>query len=428
MADRRIAAKGTGSVHWHGGHLCVRVSLPNRTRPRYRLCKAPKEPCTCNSMSDAFAEDRGKKIAADARARIAAEIAEREALTTARKMTVQQLGDAWTEGELLKAHGKANKLRDKASASEDGYRLAWAYRVPIGARTFGDVQAADVTEEHAQRVMALAPRIAESERGKSWRPATELQLYQALHRLFELAAVPCRLRPRGSNPFTSELRPVVPQGDKLFQWLYPDELLAVLRTKTVPLARRVLYALAVYTGQRKDSLRALRWRHVDFDHGVLTSPKQKNGIPLTFDVAPDLLVLLGAWREHGGIQAPAERPIFRRLGCRWSRLAEQLRDDLKAAGVTRGALQGDEEHEEPLRFHDLRATMVVWALKDPAKGYGWATDRTGHLTPSMLKRYDRAARNWREAKIVPFPALGAAVPEFTEQGRKVVRLAERSAG
>jgi integrase len=32
----------------------------------------------------------------------------------------------------------------------------------------------------------------------------------------------------------------------------------------VPLARRVLYALAVYTGQRKGSLFAMKWKHADF--------------------------------------------------------------------------------------------------------------------------------------------------------------------
>jgi hypothetical protein len=94
------------------------------------------------------------------------------------------------------------------------------------------------------------------------------------------------------------------------------------------------------------------------------------------------------------------------------------------AGVTREALQGNAKGEEPLRFHDTRATFVVWALKDPTKGYGYAIDRTGHLTPEMIRRYDRAARNWREAKIVPFPSLTRAIPELSRKlSHKHLRVA-----
>jgi integrase len=39
----------------------------------------------------------------------------------------------------------------------------------------------------------------------------------------------------------------------------------------------VLYAMAIYTGQRKGSLFALRWKHADFDHGTLASFRTKTG-------------------------------------------------------------------------------------------------------------------------------------------------------
>jgi len=421
---RPLRAKGTGTAEFRNGHWWTKVSLPDGTRPRYRLCL---EVCTCSAMSEAMVAERCQAISERKRAKVSAEMTARNGLALAKRMSVRELGKAWTTGELLEAHGKANKLKVKASAGEDRYRLRWAYEVPLlTGGTFGDRQVSEVTEADAQRVMAKAPGLAHAEHVKEWRardeetrgdeptpwrPATELQLYQALHRLFELASIPCRLRPRSSNPFTKELRPVVPQGDLIFQWLYPDEMLALLRCPEVPLVRRVLYTLAIHTGQRKESLRAIRWRHVDFDHSVLTSPKQKNSQPLTFDISTDLRAVLEAWRAHEGGPVPS-KPLIGRLGCRWSRLPEQLRADLLTAGVTRSALQGGELHEEPLRFHDLRSTMVVWALKDPTKGYGWATDRTGHLTPGMLKRYDRAARNWREARFAPFPAL---VTEADEQ-------------
>jgi len=419
----KIRPKGAGVLEHRNGHWWVRVSLPDGSRPRYRLCGVT---CDCHAMSEARRLDRAEAISERERERVRKEMAEREKLAVSKRLTVQQLGEAWTSGKLHDEHGEANKLREKRSAPEDKYRLAWACKVkmPTG-RTFGDTLVLEVTEADAQRVMVQAQKLAEAERGIKWRPATKLQLYSVLHRLFELAVIPCRLRQRGSNPFTPELRPRMPQGDLLFQWLYPDELLALLRCKDVPVIRRVLYTVATYTGQRKESLRALRWADADFDHGVLTSPHQKNGVPLTFDMPEDLSGLLWAWYLSSGSPA-GEKLIFNKLGCRWQNLADQLRADLLAAGVTRASLQGEAEHEEPLRFHDLRATLVVWGLKDPTKGYGWVTDRTGHLTPRMLQRYDRAARNWKEAKLVPFPALaweleepssgqGCAVPELSRK-------------
>jgi hypothetical protein len=39
------------------------------------------------------------------------------------------------------------------------------------------------------------------------------------------------------------------------------------------------------------------------------------------------------------------------------------RCDLKAAGVKRAALDSDDPNIDPLRFHDLRATFVIWARR-----------------------------------------------------------------
>ena len=420
MAKQR--KRGAGSIQWRNDHQWVRVSLPDGTRPWYRLCG---ETCTCHTMSDERAQEKAAALSESERERVKAEIAARAGFH-AKRLRVRELGAAWTDGTLYQEYGRkvygakvhVDDKGRKASASEDAHRLAWAFKAKISGQAFGDLYVDEVTEEHAQRVLAKPPG--------EWRPATEMQVYQALHRLFAVAEFPCRIRPRNSNPFTRELRPHVKQGDLTFQWVYPDEFLALLRCKAIPLARRVLYTLAVYTGQRKGSLRALQHGNLDADHETLTSPKQKNGIPLTFAVEPDLVELLRAWREHEGMPA-GTKPILGRLGCRWTRLAEHLREDLLTAGVTRQSLQGNADHEEPLRFHDLRSTCVVWGLRDPEKGYGWVIDRTGHLTPGMLQRYDRTARNWKETKIVPFPSLTGAIPELSNS--KVVSLDRaRSAG
>jgi len=65
--------------------------------------------------------------------------------------------------------------------------------------------------------------------------------------------------------------------------------------------------------------------------------------------------------------------------------------------------------QEPLPFHDLRATFVTWA-----KGDGWISDRTGHLTPEMIERYSRAERTLADLKIEPFPELAGKIPELAK--------------
>ena len=65
------------------------------------------------------------------------------------------------------------------------------------------------------------------------------------------------------------------------------------------------------------------------------------------------------------------------------RAAEQLRLDLKAAGVSRAVLYEQSATRQPVRVHDLRATFVTVSLAN-GKNEGWVMDRTGHTTPHML--------------------------------------------
>ena len=139
---------------------------------------------------------------------------------------------------------------------------------------FGDLQVAQVTSDDVSAVMASHSMALAAQ--------TRMQTYQRLRRLFDLAIFPCKFRKEGDNPVTRYVRPER-DPEKLFCFLYPTEMMALLRgtdadSKTVvPIGRRVLYAIATYTGQRKGSLYALRWKHVDFDHGTLASFKTKTG-------------------------------------------------------------------------------------------------------------------------------------------------------
>jgi len=159
-------------------------------------------------------------------------------------------------------------------------------------------------------------------------------------------------RLRTDSPVSRYLRPGK-DSQKLFGYLYPSELLALLACKQVPVGRRILYALAVYTGLRKGSLYALTWSGVDFQHGTLTSLKSKTGLPQMFEIDPGLRTLLQAWYERCG-RPKRNQLIVRGVEVEEERQAETLRADLKLASVERETLFSEARNVEPLRFHDLR--------------------------------------------------------------------------
>lgn len=393
---------GTGTLEWRSDHWWVRVSLPDGTRPRYRLCEG--RTCACATMSEERRREAAAAVAERERESVRREVAEQQQADAEARLTVRQFGERWTSGKLYETHGEVRGLRVKASASDDESRLEAHVYPLIGPRPI-----ADITEAEIERTLAEAARRAATKRGKPWRQATKFQVYQAMRRLFDLAVKPGRLRT--DNPVSRDLRPRKDKP-KLFGFLYPAELLALLGCREVLLVRRVLYAVAVYTGLRKGSLRALRWGDVDFVNRTLTVLTTKTDVPLMFEISADLAAVLQAYRERLG--NPSDKtPIIGDLGCKPDREAETLRADLKAAGVTREILFSDSANVEPLRFHDMRGTFVTWARRQ-GRGQGWITDRSGHLTTEMVERYNRAARTLADLKYEPFPDITTAIPELAE--------------
>jgi hypothetical protein len=143
------------------------------------------------------------------------------------------------------------------------------------------------------------------------------------------------------------------------------------------------------------------------------------------------MALLTAWRAYK--QAPAgDEPIVTDadVGCDRKCLATELRDDLKAVGVTRALLfEEDAPNVEPLRFHDLRSTFCTWARR-AGKSDAWISERTGHdVSGDMINRYDRGATTLDDLGYAPFPEIAHAVPELAALADtiNIVRLATRLA-
>lgn len=405
-----------GTIEWVGrrDHGCwyARVSIPGEPRQRVKLLTPPPE---CRPLTNREADRAlALELAAELSEVMRSQAHEQGRVKLPPRTTVKEFGELWTSGKLFKTHGEVRGLKEKKSAKSDQTRLG-AHVYPY----IGHTAVAHVTEIDVERTLARAAQAAEKKLGRPWRQASKFQVYQVMRRLFDLAIKPGRLR--ADNPVSKDLRPRKDRP-KLYGFLYPVELLGVLACTEVPLGRRVHYALAVYTGLRKASLAALTWADVDFQHGTLTSLISKTGVPQLFELPPDLVRVLARWREHCG-NPDKNTPVIRDLDCPEGRDAETLRADLQAANVTREVLFSTAANVERLRFHDARATFVTWARR-AGQGWGWISDRTGHLTPAMMARYDRGARTLADLKYKPFPDLSKAIPELSDDRGNVVRLAD----
>jgi hypothetical protein len=116
-----------------------------------------------------------------------------------------------------------------------------------------------------------------------------------------------------------------------------------------------------------------------------------------------VVAMLTRWR--GDAEPKATDPVF--TGITWSKLAPTYRDHCEAVGIDRVRLFQKKENKLRLRAHDTRAfftTAGMFAGRDAL----WLTDRTGHTSLTMLRRYERDVRKRRE--------LGETAPVAADQG------------
>jgi integrase len=137
------------------------------------------------------------------------------------------------------------------------------------------------------------------------------------------------------------------------------------------------------TGWRKGEILGLQWRHVDLEAKVvrLFAGETKNGKPRTvpYGELPELVELLEQRRAETDALEQANSKIipwvFHRNGERIRYFQKSWATACKAAGVP-GRL-----------FHDLRR-CAARNLRRAGISESVAMKITGHLTPSIFKRYD----------------------------------------
>lgn len=395
--------------------------MPDGSRPFVEL--GPR------TMSDALAEERHQHWLEHRDEYERAWVEERERVRAENIVTVYQLARSWTDDSMLDTYGRVNRLRKSRSdrAQYDAWScLARACETrPRGADgpAFGALGVASVTEQDIEAVLRLAPR-----NGAASSSYTIRMYYALLHRLFDLAERPCRLRSRGTNPVDTSMRPTV-DDSRVFSFLLPDEVIALLRVRgpirdakrnlalTVKdvLDFRILVVLGCYLGLRKTNLVDMKWSDIDLATGTFVALRTKTGVPIVADAHFESVIeVLRRWKAFSRPKSPDD-PIVAVTATRAKRLKGILHSLLRAAGVTREILFVDDEKVAPIRFHDLRSTFVTWAKRAGLSDH-FITSRTGHLTKEMVERYTKLATSLSAARFAPFPDVSNAIPELVDDG------------
>ena len=182
-------AQGAGSFEFIRGHWYVRVSMPDGTRPRTRLCDELS--CKCATMTEARRMEVGAAISERERARGKADLAASVA-KLGPKDTLRQFGERWTNGDLHKRWPDHVSL--KRTAKQDGQRLELHVYPAVE-----NVAVADFRLEDAELVMSRLPPELSS--------ATRRHVAQLMHRLMALAVYPARIRQ--ANPLPKGFMPRV---------------------------------------------------------------------------------------------------------------------------------------------------------------------------------------------------------------------------
>ena len=310
--------------------------------------------------------------------------------------TFGDLASRWTSGDLHRLH--PDHIVKKASVKDDEERLEKHILPHVK-----DVPVRAFTRAHGDLVMSkLAPTL---------KPATRRQVAQLVNRVLRIAMF---LGMIDRSPLPPGWLPRVPSADTLSkEGLLPSEeakLLAGRNEKgevTVPLPFRVAYAFLHREGMRKSEARALDWS--DIRRGEVALDENKTDRPRSWLLQPATRRMLEVWHVMQG--KPKSGLVFGAIpGPSWERLADLYREHCQAAGVDRERLFTRKANKLRLRAHDMRAFFITAGM---FAGYDamWITDRTGHTSLSMLRRYARDVRRWRELGDAPVDA-DVAIPEI----------------
>jgi hypothetical protein len=333
-------------------------------------------------------------------------------------ITFEQFATKWTSNELAREfrrrvkevahHDNAQRLKRHVFPIVYRPTIVTEATTYLGTR-IGDIPMTDFTVDHADYVLA-----------QSTLPEGSVHnLASLIRRICNLAVVPAKLLkasplPRGWAPG--------PNPKKEKSYLFPKEEARLLALTEMPLVRRVLFGFMNREGTRKENAVTIEWDQLTLDGlpdgaGHIVLDMTKNGRGGSWALDPGTAEALRRWRTicpskqyvFPASAVPghrtAERPMY------VDKLAEQLRDGLLAAGVTRPKLFESSKHRMRLRAHDLRGTFVTISLAND-KSEHWVATRTGHRSTIMISSYRTVATTAAELNLGPLAPMHLSIPEL----------------
>lgn len=324
-------------------------------------------------------------------------------------ITFKQVGDAWTSGELAKKYRQRIKEIDH---TENIGRLArYVYPVEFNGRTIAATPMREFSVDHADHVLAQPDLPDGSVR----------HVAQVVSRIAKLAAYPLKAIERSPLP-QGWLPPRSAAKAKCY--LFPDEEGAFQGNTRVPLVRRLLVGFCGREGTRMENAVTVEWSAFAFAESgevMVAFDKMKNGREGTWVLDGGTAEAIRRWRTI----CPSKKYVFpsaalpgHRGGGEWplyvDHIADELRDGLLEAGVTREKLFERSKNRIRLRAHDLRASFVTLALGPHQKNEAWVMTRTGHCSSQMIALYWRQAKTAVELKLTWFKPLHEIIPELRD--------------
>lgn len=246
-------------------------------------------------------------------------------------------------------------------------------------------------------------------------------LASLIRRICNLAVVPTKLLKL--SPLPPKWAPP-PNPSKAKSYLFPKEEAMLLAWTEMPLVRRILLGFMNREGPRKENAVTIEWDQLTLEGlpdggGHIVLDITKNGRGGSWSLDPGTAEALRRWKTL----CPSKRFVFPASAVPGHRekerpmyvdkLAEQLRDGLKAAGVSRPKLFESTKHRMRLRAHDLRGTFVTTSLAI-GKTETWVATRTGHRSTIMISRYRTQATTADELGLGALVSLHLAIPELAE--------------
>lgn len=430
-----MARKLTGSIYPSRGSWYLKITLSTGRRTfKLETCRSKKDAEIRRSVIVEVVSDLredGKEVLAERFCQQAAAAADaelgdliqlvkgvlagtevavtpRSKRTPTKTTTIREFGDLWTSNELARRYrGRVRAIDHKDNI---GRLKRHVYPVVYEGVAIGDMSLEDFTLDHADFIL-----FQETVPDRSLR-----HVAQCLNRLFTLAVYPCRLLDHSPLP-----RGWMPKQEKpkAKSYLFPDEEAKLMSHPEAPLVKRVFLGFLAREGPRTTNVVELAWSDLTLELpngvGYAVLDRTKNGAELPWALDPGTAEALRRWRKL----CPSDRWVFpaeavprfprrnRGKPMSVSKVAEELRSWLRAAGVERSKLFEQTDHRMRLRAHDLRSTFVTLSLAN-GKTEDWVRRRTGHQSTAMIALYRQQAETYAELGLGSLQPLCEAIPEL----------------